>query len=240
MTNTFPVQIGFVLDETPVWLGPMLVFFGLKILLTEFVGQHILTTRRYSLIEVRLGSYSFMLGTLFATAGFTQSQGVTGLFILVLFVAGKVVEGAAAIQLLIKIKNIATAPAAGNQSLVVSVKEKIISVLRYRVSLALVSIAFYSLVILSLVYGPVKQNLLTDLALYWTIALFTTTILGLSYKLNYAQEELGSVVILGLFLCVSGSEVYNYGIVNQILTVVIGSVGHLIGLLLALFFYSFD
>lgn len=237
MIEFVPGQVGVFVDEVPRWLGPTLIFFGIESLLGIFVSQKLTRLSQHSPKEFQLAIYLAVLGILFSTAGFTQIVGVTPLFALLLLVLGRMIEGAAVVRLLRKIEAAIESGGNSGQTLLERLVSKFLSKLRYRVLTGLVTLATYTAISYTVLFGPLHRGLRYDIALYWTVMVFTLSIMGLSWKLSDIQDDLGSPLILGLFLCVAGAEVFNFQAVGELATIVLGAIGHLLGMLLAGLFY---
>jgi len=237
MIEFAPVQVGLFVDEVPRWLGPALIFFGIECLLGIFVSRHLIRVHQHPPKEFQIAVWLIILGVLFSTAGFTQIAGITPLFALLLLVLGRMIEGAATIRLLRKVEAAFKSGGGSGLSVFERLVSKFLSKLRYRAVIGLVILVTYTAILYTVLFSPLHRSLQYDIALYWTVMVFTLSIIGLSWKLSDIQDELGSPLILGLFLCVAGAEVFNFQAVGELATIGLGAVGHFLGLFLAGLFY---
>jgi hypothetical protein len=240
MIEFIPVQVGVFIDEVPSWLGPALIFFGLECLLATFISRHLNRIYQHPPQEFRIAIWLVILGTLFLTTGFSQVVGIAPLFAFLLLFFGRMIEGAAAIRLLRKVEAAIESSRSSGPTLPERLLNKLLSKFRYRALTGFVILVAYAAISYTILFGPLHQSLQYDIALYWTVMVFTLSIMGLSWKLSDIQSELGSPLLLGLFLCVGGAEVFNFQFIGNLVTIILGTIGHFVGLVLAIFFYLFS
>lgn len=218
-----PEPLPFV-DTAPTWLGPSLMLFGVAALVLWGVARilpriPLIKHKKQQLVLLFL----IVLGTTFTTAGALGVSRTLSTAALGLFAAGRFIEGGAAVRGFRKIIYLLR-----NQSLP-SDRKKLTQKVRYiaiRVSIGLITTIFlYGIFLLNARSPP-----LFILTLVWTFGTFMLAVIGLSWKLGSAEEELPAPVITGLLATFSGATVYDYvTLAGDVTHILVGAVAFLIG-----------
>lgn len=230
-----PQPLPFV-DEIPQWLGSTLLLVGMMILVMWALKRVLPTV---SPLENE-GSQVLLLllavvGVGATTAGALVRVGQFEPFVLFLVAAGRFVEGGAAVRGLRKMYFIVTnlSLPGGTGSL-----RKRLQYIGIRAGIGFATLGLYLMV---LVMTQSTSNLLYGIALTWTLSAFMLAVLGLSWKLESAEEQLAPSLILGLLAAFSGAQIFNYtNLLWDIYAIVIGSIAFLFGILTGLLVVTVD
>lgn len=209
------LQLSFLLDYVPVWLGPLLLAAGLILVIVTF-GSFSLAgeSRSFTLTGVMLlcafGGGALMLVPFYMRRTYIFAAG--------LLLAGRWIEGVAATRLVSKIIRFVSGTGSGSLS----------ATIRRRFRRAAIIVGVFLIVgwaaVWVLVLGPVVVSRTYDLTLIWTLLVGVLSVLGLGFKFSSVDSRIYSVeprfipMVIGLILAVTGAELYNFELFQQVLS----------------------
>jgi hypothetical protein len=231
VSGPIPAQIDLFLDPFPDLVGPVLVFFGLELVLAGAFQRALSEAGVLGSLTPRerfIGIGGLTAGLLFAASGALRSFDLLGAYVVVLFSLGRVIQGAATVRFYRRVIDFLRGRGAG-------------SGIRGRIQhgLVVLFITFLAawLAFHILTQGPVVGSTVQSLQLVWTGFVVVTGALGIARKLRYADDELNRGLKAGLVLAVTGAEVYNFQTLTMDLTAYLaGSVAFSIGFWVAVIY----
>lgn len=248
--NQLPRPLPFV-DTVPEWLGPTLLLIGTASLILW--ASQSAVDRLYSFntesLEI-LVLISVVLGIVFTTLGALSRAGFVDQFSIMLVVAGRFVEGGAVIRAIRKLHYMITErPFLQNDEdlstqirYLASRRELPPALERFRPKIRYIAIrAVIGLTAVGIYITVLWMNGLTEQTLYaivltWTLSVFALAVLGLSWKLEYAEDQLAPSLIIGLLAASAGAQVYNYvNLVWDITGILVGTAAFLAGIIVGAF-----
>lgn len=220
-----PLFLGILFDAVPAWAGPTAIFFGIEILIVKAVDQGLsetiaprgnLTTR-----ERRVIVGGFALGILFLASAVLRAFDAIWLYATLLAGIGQLISGAAAIRFYKKV--------------IYSTREhRIPGSLRSKVKRLLTWIFVMTLIGWFVFIILTRTNFVSGISesvqFTWTVYIFTTSVLGLLFKLRHAGDVLDTKLKTGLILCVAGASIHNIApLAASLLSYLVGSIAYTIG-----------
>lgn len=220
LTQILPWSIGPVPPNLPVVamiLGLEIMFFGIVSLSIEDIPLVDAMPSR----EQRVVTASLALGFFFAALSLLQSD--FDLYALYLFLLFRTIEGAAAVRFYQKVAHVIL-----TQSLPASSRFK--------------KKAKHLLLVFAVVAGGfgVALNIIANasdrtfpwyqLAGVYTVVSFLLAVLGVRWRLQPITDDINTLLIAGLAMCIGGAEIFNFGsIFTEIAIISAGSVTYQIG-----------
>lgn len=209
------LQLSLLLDYVPAWLGPLLLAAGLILVVVTF-GSFSLAgeSRSFTLTGVML-LCAFVGGGLMLVPFYMRR---TYIFAAGLLLAGRWIEGVAATRLVSKIVRFVSGTGSGSLSATIRRRFR-----RAAIIGGVLLIAGWAAVWV-LVLGPVVVSRTYDLTLIWTLLVGLLSILGLGFKFSSVDSRIYSVeprfipMIIGLILSVTGAQLYNFELFEQVLS----------------------
>lgn len=163
-----------------------------------------------------------VLGTTFTVAGELLASDALGASALGLFAMGRFVEGGAAVRGLRKLAYVLRHRSFPGGAGGLKKKARYVAI---RAAVGLVTTgALYGLLVAGGLDAP-----LVLLTLAWTLGTFTMAILGLSWKLGSAEEQLSPSIIVGLLVAFGGATVFDYVNLLMDVTALLVGTGAFIG-----------
>lgn len=248
--SQIPRPLPFV-DTVPQWLGPTLLLIGIASLIL-WASQSAID-RFYSFETDTLHTFvllSVVLGIVFTTIGGLSQAGYVDQFSIMLVAAGRFVEGGAIIRGIRKIHYMITqrpflenSEAVSTQVRNLIYRRKLPPVLKRRwPKIRYIAIrGGIGLIAVGIYLAIIWNNGLTDETLYaivltWSLSVFALAVLGLSWKLEYAEENLSPSLIIGLLSASAGAQVYDYVNLGWDITgIIVGTVAFLAGIVFGAF-----
>lgn len=240
-----PSPLPFV-DTVPQWLGPVLLLIGTASLIlwaSQYAVDRLYSFNTANLQVVVL--LSVVLGIVFTSLGALSEAGYVDQFSIMLVAAGRFVEGGAVIRGIRKLHYMITQRPflENNEDLstqfnhLVSRRELPSSLerfrpkIRYRLIQAGIGLTAVGIYIAVLWVNGLTQQTLYAVVLTWTLSVFMLAVLGLSWKLEYAEDQLSPSLIIGLLAASAGAQVYNHvNLVWDITGILVGTAAFLAGI----------
>jgi hypothetical protein len=212
-----PLQLSWIVDYVPDWLGPTLLGSGLLLVVFTFLSfsysgdgdeSTSLSVGTFALLSIGVGG-GFLAVPLYRRYTFAFAAG--------LLLAGRWIEGVAATRLLTKV--IRFFSGTGTGSLSGTLKRR----LRRMAIVVLVLLLAGWTALWVVLFGPVVVSQTYDLTLIWTTLVGVLSLLGLGFKFTsvdnrvYLIEPRFVPMLLGLILAVTGAQLYNFEILQQVL-----------------------
>lgn len=224
------LQLSFIFDFVPEWAGPTAIFFGIELLLLGAVQQALPRTfvfwTRLNSREELVVTGGFAIGLLFTTSAVLRYFNALWAYATLLFCLGQLISGAATVRLFKKIIYISR-----EQQLPGNLHDKVKRML-FRVSVILIA---GWLVFLYLSETRVYGN--KSLQFIWTFVIFSMAVLGITFKLNYADAQFNRYLKTGFILCIGGASIFNIQpVLLDIVSMILGSVVYMIGFWIAAIF----
>jgi hypothetical protein len=204
-------------DSAPQWLGPAVLLIGVASLVlwaSQIAVDKMFPAQTDGLkILTRL---LLTVGAVFTTIGALTRAGYFGQFNLLLTAAGRFIEGGAVIRTIRKFHYWLTERpfiSEDTDSLIEEFRsfiEKRRPKIRYRAIQASIGLITVGLYFSALWVNGLTENTLYIITLTWTLSVFVLAVLGLSWKLEYAEERLAPSLIIGLILMSAGAHIYDY------------------------------
>lgn len=219
------VQFGFFFDFIPRWLGPTAIFFGAELILLGVARQTFSRNfpfwSRLNPREAMALTGGFGLGVLLTASAVLRQFNTLWLYAMLLFCLGQVISGAAAVRLYKKLLYLSREHEWPGQWQT-KVKKMLL-----RIFLVIIAgwLLFLVLTGTSL-YGGFAESL----QFIWTFLIFSTSALGIAFKLDYARGVLNYRLRIGFILCVAGASVFNIApFLRDLLVLIAGTVAYSIG-----------
>lgn len=230
-TESILAQADVALDYSSDLLGPVLIFFGLELMLAgtfhKVLSESGLSselTQRERLVAVG----GLTVGLLFAASGALRMFGILEVYVIFLFCLGRVIEGAGAVRFYRRVIDYVRGKGSP-------------SGLKKRVShgLFLLFVTFLAvwLAFRVLTDGPIVGSTVQSLRLIWTAFVVVTVGVGIARKLSYGDPELNLPLKAGMILAVVGAEVFNFGSLSlELTTYIVGSAAFSLGFWVAVYY----
>ena len=212
---TTPVQLSFIVDYVPVWLGPALLAIGLALVMMTFGSFSFSSESRSmtltgAMLLCAIGGGALMLVPFYVRRTYIFAAG--------LLFAGRWIEGVAATRLVSKIIRFISGTGSGGISATIRRRFR-----RGAIVFGVLLITGWAAVWV-LVLGPVVISRTYDLTLIWTLMVAVLSVLGLGFKFSSVDSRVYSVdrrfipMVIGLILAVTGAELYNFQLFEQVLS----------------------
>lgn len=210
-----PLQLTWIVDYVPAWLGPALLAVGL---LCMFFSMAWSISRgsdstSISLSGLLVACVTLGIGLLLVPLYFEYTYiAAAGLLL-----AGRWLEGVAATRFLSKIVRFVTAT--NSSSLASTIKRRL---RRATIVFGVVLIAGWG-ALWVLVLGPVVVSRTYDLTLIWTLSVGILSILGLGFKFASIDSRAYEIapmfvpMVIGVVLAVTGAQLYNFELFEQVI-----------------------
>jgi len=221
------LQLSVVFDFVPRWAGPTAIFFGVELLLLGAVRQALPRTfafwTRLNSREEVVVTGGFALGILFSASAVLRHFDGLWAYATLLFCLGQLISGAAAVRLYKKLIYISR-----EHSFPGNLHDKVKKILLW---LSVILIAGWLLFLYlsgTEIYGG------EGLQFIWTFVVFSMAVLGITFKLRYADAQLNKYLKAGFVLCIGGASIFNIrpGILD-IFSIILGSIAYMIGFWIA-------
>lgn len=257
---TVPLQVYF--DTVPWWLPVLVIAAGVFLYaipcLNRFIGHYLPEWRSVPLLP-RVAT----IGLLISGAGlvvFAQLSDSDWIYVLFLFTYTRAIEGATILHLLGRIEKVAGLVASSSndgESLMSKLNRLgswVIKGLLTRLPLIVVTAVLSTLALMFLIatlLGFPGTPITVRIAAVSTITTFAFSTVNTAWVLRKVREELGPSAFIGVICCVVGGELYSVpaafslfqtipaldGPFSAWTTVLVGLVGWLVGLILAVVFF---
>ncbi|WP_239640673.1 hypothetical protein [Haloferax denitrificans] len=224
LMETAPAQIGYFFDIYPRIAGPVILGAGIVALIWWYAYDVELARRRW-----RPGyGQRLLLATLLVTGGFVAGVGflargeIVWLYAALVFVIGRVLQGAVFVQFLRKLGVIlgrvvdAVSGGGGGDGTSV-VRRFVVSRLRRWAYFGILTLVAFGSAAVALLGGVVTDApAFETVALTWTVFLAISTLGTLLWDLRYAAPDIQRLPLFGLLLCIAGTEVYVFDLPPQV------------------------
>lgn len=216
------LQVSWLVDYTPPWLGPSMLFFGVVLCAISGVTTVLSETTsdvrssKISLGRFQAGMVGFIIGLTLAYLPFYFRHSSN--WALIFFLWGRWLEGIAAPRFLIKIAGYLSG-SSNSSSGISSVSSR---ATYYFVLLFILILAGWG-TILAIFVGPFSSSLIRDILVIWTILTFSVSALGVfwwfrdanMHNITYTFDNLSTIafptlLLLGMMLGIGGAQIYNY------------------------------
>lgn len=229
-----------IVDTVPTWLGPGLLLFGtaaivawgIKYAIIEFLPDRTQGTQLLILLLLTIG-------VVFTTAGGLAQTGSVNIFVLLVIAIGRFIESGAVIRSIRKLYLLITT-AAGNstkekhafKSILLKIIERFLNKKYYIASRIGIGFATVGAYILILLINGFRTDITSSITLVWSLSVFSLAVIGLSWKLEAAEDTLSYTLVVGILAASSGSRIFNFvNLSGDVISIIVGSVGSILGLL---------
>lgn len=206
-------QVSWFLDSTPEYLGPFLIAIGLLITTATFLTTAIRGSDSLgSLVGVFIVA---LIGS--GIVGIWVFQRYTFLFAALMLLAGRWIEGVAATRFLSTLVRFFSLNSSQSGDLVA----KIVRRLKYALLIGFITVVAGWIALGVIMFGPVTKTYAYELAVVWTVYVGLLSLLGLVWKFRRVDNEVYKRVpfvlpsLVGLILAVTGSQLYNFKIMQS-------------------------
>lgn len=218
-----PLQLSVIFDFIPKWAGPTAIFLGVELLLLGAVQQALPRTfafwTRLNSREELVVTGGFALGMLFCASAVLRRFESLWAYATLLFCLGQLISGGAAVRLYKKLIYISR-----ERRFPGNIHNKVKKVLlRFGVLLIAGWLVFLYLSGTEIYGGKSLQFI-------WTFVVFSMAILGITFKLKYADAQLNKSLKTGFVLCIGGASIFNIQpALLDIFSTLLGSIIYMIG-----------
>ncbi|MDS0241065.1 MULTISPECIES: hypothetical protein [unclassified Haloferax] len=224
LEGTAPGQLGYFFDIYPRIAGPVLLGLGIVALIWWYVYDVELARRRWG---PRYGQ-RVLLATLLVVGGFVAGVGflargeIIWFYAALVFVIGRVLQGAIFVQFLRKlgallgrvVKAVSGGGSGGGPSIV---RRFVVNRLRRWAYFGVLTVVAFGGAAVALLGGVATDApAFETVALTWTVFLTISTIGMLLWDLRYAAPDIQRLPLFGLLLCIAGTEVYVFDLPPQL------------------------
>jgi hypothetical protein len=210
-----PLQLSWLVDYVPPWLGPALLAVGLILMFASMAWSIVVagdsrsvTSGGLAVASVTIGA-GLLLVPLYFEYTYIAAAG--------LLLAGRWLEGVAATRLLTKVTRFVTGTSSG--SIVATIKRRL---RRLAIVFAIILIAGWA-AIWVLLFGSVAVSRTYDLTLIWTLAVGVLSLLGLGFKFVSVDSRAYKVaprfipMVFAVLLAVTGAQLYNFELFERVI-----------------------
>lgn len=204
-------------EDLPIWLitmGIEAMFLGVVIHAVKQQGLY----SQYTIRERIVGVVGLGMGYFFIALSFIS--GNFGLYATYLYLLFRVVEGAAALTIFLRIFSYFRS---GSYSTDLSSKARHILLVFFIITTGV------SLLLKVLIDGPFIGSIWYSLSLVYTVLIAVLTFVSVRWRLRKVQANTNIVVTSGIALGVAGGQIYSYGLETEIAILLVGSMLYTIG-----------
>lgn len=219
------LQLSFVFDFVPRWLGPTAIFFGVELILLGVARQTFSRNfpfwSRLNQRESIAVTAGFGLGVLFCASAVLRHFDALWIYATLLFCLGQVISGAGAVRLYKKLLYLSREHEWPGQW-----QNKVKKML-IRLFVVILAGWFLFLVLSGTnLYGGFGESL----RFVWTFLIFSTSALGIVFKIDYARGVLNRRLRGGFILCVAGASTFNVApFLLDLMVLIAGTIAYSIG-----------